>query len=65
MLLSELRKPDWNTLFQVFGETDRVCHMMYRFFDEKHPQYSATESAKTCKFGDREIAMKDAILAIY
>ena len=65
MLLSELGKPDWSTLFQVFGETDRVCHMMYRFFDEKHPQYSATESAKTCKFGDREIAMKDAIPAIY
>ena len=65
MLLAELAKPDWSTLFQVFGETDRVSHMMYRFFDEKHPQYSAEESAKTCKFGDREIAMKDAIPAIY
>jgi predicted AlkP superfamily phosphohydrolase/phosphomutase len=65
MLLAELAKPDWSTLFQVFGETDRVSHMMYRFFDEKHPQYSAAESAKTCKFGDREIAMKDAIPAIY
>lgn len=65
MLLAQLEKPDWRTLFQVFGETDRVCHMMYRFFDEKHPQFKPEEAAKTARFGDREISYRDAIPAVY
>lgn len=65
MLVAQLDKDDWRTLFQVFGETDRVCHMMYRFFDPKHPQYNADEAAKLIRFGPREIAAKDAIAAVY
>ncbi len=65
MLIAQLDKNDWRTLFQVFGETDRVCHMMYRFFDPKHPQYKAEDAAKMVRFGPREIAAKDAIPAIY
>jgi predicted AlkP superfamily phosphohydrolase/phosphomutase len=65
MLEAQLAKKDWKTLFQVFGETDRVCHMMYRFFDENHPQFVAKDSAKLIRFGPREIAAKDAIPAIY
>ncbi len=65
MLLSQLEKPDWRVLFQVFGETDRVSHMMYRFFDEKHPQYKAADADKTARFGDREIKYRDAIPAVY
>jgi len=65
MLVAQLDKQDWRTLFQVFGETDRVCHMMYRYFDEKHPQWKAEEAAKLVRFGPREIAAKDAIPAIY
>ena len=65
LLLTELGKPGWSSLFQVFGETDRVSHMMYRFFDPKHPLYKAEEAAKSCRFGDREIAFKDAIPAVY
>lgn len=65
MLLAELAKPTWSTLFQVFGETDRVSHMMYRYFDPKHPFYKEEEAAKTCRFGEREIAFKDAIPAVY
>ncbi len=65
MLLSQLEKPDWRTLFQVFGETDRVSHMMYRFFDEKHPQYKAEEADKTVQFGNRTIRYRDAIPAVY
>lgn len=65
MLLAELQKPTWSSLFQVFGETDRVSHMMYRFFDPKHPLYKEEDAAKTCRFGGREIAFKDAIPAVY
>jgi len=65
MLEAQLAKKDWKTLFQVFGETDRVCHMMYRFFDEKHPQWKAEDAGKKVRFGSREILAKDAIPAIY
>ncbi|MSR46011.1 MAG: hypothetical protein EXS13_02920 [Planctomycetes bacterium] len=65
MLEAQLDKNDWTTLFQVFGETDRVCHMMYRFFDEKHPQWKAEEANKTIRFGPQTILAKDAIPAIY
>ncbi len=65
MLEAQLQKKDWTTLFQVFGETDRVCHMMYRFFDEKHPQWKAEDAQKPIRFGPREILAKDAIPAIY
>jgi hypothetical protein len=65
LLLAELDKPNWSALFQVFGETDRVSHMMYRFFDPKHPLFKEEDAAKTCRFGGREIAFKDAIPAVY
>jgi len=66
MLEAQLEKPDWRTLFQVFGETDRVCHMMYRYFDEKHPQYKAADAReKTVRFGEREIPLEEAIPAVY
>ena len=64
MLESQLSQ-DFDVLFQVFGTVDRICHMMYRFYDEQHPMYDAEEAVKTCKFGDREIAYRDAIPAIY
>jgi predicted AlkP superfamily phosphohydrolase/phosphomutase len=65
MLLSQLDKPDWRVLFQLFGETDRVCHMMYRYFDEKHPLYKAEDADRTARFGEREIKFRDAIPAVY
>jgi predicted AlkP superfamily phosphohydrolase/phosphomutase len=36
---------DWDVLFYYFEFTDRVQHMMYRFFDEKHPLYDAEQAA--------------------
>jgi predicted AlkP superfamily phosphohydrolase/phosphomutase len=65
MLVAQLAQPDWRVLFQVFGETDRVSHMMYRYFDEQHPQFKAADADKTVRFGDRDIKLRDAIPAIY
>lgn len=65
MLEAQLDKGGWRTLFQVFGETDRVCHMMYRYFDPKHPQWKQEEAEQEIAFGPRRIKAKDAIPAIY
>ncbi|HVR95701.1 MAG TPA: alkaline phosphatase family protein, partial [Thermoanaerobaculia bacterium] len=41
-----LGKDDWDTLVYYFEFTDRVQHMMFRYFDPKHPLYKADEAAK-------------------
>ncbi|MEM7203048.1 MAG: alkaline phosphatase family protein [Planctomycetota bacterium] len=42
----ELGKDDYDFFFAMFGETDRVQHMMYRLVDEQHPMYDAEVAAK-------------------
>jgi predicted AlkP superfamily phosphohydrolase/phosphomutase len=37
---------DWDVLVDYFEFTDRVQHMMFRFFDPKHPLYTADGAAK-------------------
>jgi predicted AlkP superfamily phosphohydrolase/phosphomutase len=41
-----LAKDDWDVLVHYFEFTDRVQHMMFRYFDPKHPLYNAGEAAK-------------------
>ncbi len=41
-----LAKDDWDVLVHYFEFTDRVQHMMFRFFDPKHPLYTADGAAK-------------------
>ena len=45
MLLGSLKKQDWDTTVFYFEFTDRVQHMMWRFFDPKHPLYDAEKAA--------------------
>lgn len=45
----ELAKDDWDLFIGVFLSTDRMQHMMYRFYDEEHPFYDAELAAK---YGD-------------
>ena len=42
----ELGKDDWDFFFAMFGETDRVQHLMYRLIDEESPMYDADLAAK-------------------
>jgi predicted AlkP superfamily phosphohydrolase/phosphomutase len=46
ILNSALAKDDWDVLVHYFEFTDRVQHMMFRYFDPKHPLYNAEGAAK-------------------
>ncbi len=46
MLYGLLDDDDWDVLFFYFEFTDRVQHMMYRYFDPEHPLYDADKAAK-------------------
>jgi predicted AlkP superfamily phosphohydrolase/phosphomutase len=41
-----LAQDDWDVLVHYFEFTDRVQHMMFRFFDPKHPLYTPEGAAK-------------------
>jgi len=41
-----LAKDDWDVMVHYFEFTDRVQHMMFRYFDPKHPLYNAEGAAK-------------------
>ncbi|MEM9291395.1 MAG: alkaline phosphatase family protein [Acidobacteriota bacterium] len=43
--LLEEEEDDWDVLVFYFEFTDRVQHMMWRFFDEQHPLYDAEQAA--------------------
>ncbi|HXO19147.1 MAG TPA: alkaline phosphatase family protein [Thermoanaerobaculia bacterium] len=46
ILAGLLQDGDWDVLVDYFEFTDRVQHMMFRFFDPKHPLYTADGAAK-------------------
>jgi predicted AlkP superfamily phosphohydrolase/phosphomutase len=46
ILNSLLAKDDWDVLVHYFEFTDRVQHMMFRYFDPKHPLYTPEGAAK-------------------
>jgi predicted AlkP superfamily phosphohydrolase/phosphomutase len=47
MLEGFLARPDdWDVLVHYFEFTDRVQHMMFRYFDPKHPLYTPEGAAK-------------------
>ncbi len=46
MLFGLLADDDWDVLVDYFEFTDRVQHMMFRFFDPKHPLYTPEGAAK-------------------
>ncbi len=40
------KKDDWDVLVHYFEFTDRVQHIMFRYFDPKHPLYTPEGAAK-------------------
>jgi predicted AlkP superfamily phosphohydrolase/phosphomutase len=46
MVLHELCRDDWDLFLGVFGETDRVQHMMWRLIDPSSPTYDEALAAK-------------------
>ncbi len=46
MLDGRCEDDDWDIFVHYFEFTDRVQHMMFRFFDPKHPLYEPKLAAK-------------------
>jgi predicted AlkP superfamily phosphohydrolase/phosphomutase len=46
ILDAALQDGDWDVLVHYFEFTDRVQHMMFRYFDPKHPLYTSDGAAK-------------------
>ncbi|HTF91313.1 MAG TPA: alkaline phosphatase family protein [Planctomycetota bacterium] len=65
MTLDALEKNDWRVLMSCESTPDRVQHMMYQYYDPKHPMYSAEKAAQTMSFGGKTIPLSDAIPASY
>jgi len=65
LLQDALADDSWKVLFHFFGEPDRVCHMLMRHMDEKHPQYDAALADEELNFFGKPVKMRDAGLATY
>lgn len=65
LMREALADGDWEVLYSVFSTTDRVQHMMYRFYDPEHPMHDAEMAEDTYSFFGEEVALKDTIPAIY
>ncbi|MHC4946316.1 MAG: alkaline phosphatase family protein, partial [Planctomycetota bacterium] len=65
LLNDQLSRKDWDMFFEVFYSTDRVQHMMFRLFDDQHPQFNPQLAEKTVSFFHRNIRLKDSILESY
>jgi predicted AlkP superfamily phosphohydrolase/phosphomutase len=65
LTFAELKKDDWKLFMSCFSEPDRVQHMMYQYYDPTHPLYDAEKAARKVRFYGEEVALKDAIPAIY
>lgn len=65
LLTDALQDDSWKVLFHFFGEPDRVCHMLMRHMDEKHPQYDAQLADEEMSFFGKPVKMRDAGLATY
>ncbi len=46
VLLEELARDDYDFYFAMFGETDRVQHLMFRLIDPENPMYDAALAEK-------------------
>jgi len=65
MLRYEMGRRDWRVLYAVFGEPDRVQHMMFRHLDPKNPLHRAEKAERPLRFHGREIRAQEAIREIY
>ncbi len=65
MLEDAVADGDWQVLFHFFGTPDRVCHMLMRHMDPRHPQYDEALANQQVSFLGKQVAMKDTGLAIY
>jgi predicted AlkP superfamily phosphohydrolase/phosphomutase len=60
-----LARDDWRSLTAIFSTTDRVQHMCYQYYDEKHPLHDPAVAGREMEFFGERIKISEAIPAIY
>ena len=65
MLRQAAEDGDWKVLFHFFGSPDRMCHMLMRHYDPRHPQYDEDEASREVEFFGERMPIRDTWLAIY
>lgn len=65
LFFDQVTRGDWRLFMGLFSSTDRVQHMFYQFYDPGHPLYDEAAANRTTTFFGEEIALKDAIPAIF
>jgi predicted AlkP superfamily phosphohydrolase/phosphomutase len=65
MTFDALARDDWRMLMSCFSTPDRLQHMIYQYLDPEHPLYDPQAAARRMTFFGEEIALSDAIPAIY
>lgn len=65
LFFDQITRNDWRLFMGLFSATDRVQHMFYQFYDDGHPLYDAAAANRKTTFFGEEIALKDAIPAIF
>ena len=61
-LMAQLARGDWDFLFAMFSEPDRVQHALYRHIDEKSPRHDASMAAEFAGEIDRAYTEMDRIV---
>ncbi len=65
MLEDAMQDDDWRVLFHFFGSPDRVCHMLMRHFDPKHPEYDPALAGREVEFFGERMPIADTWLKTY
>lgn len=60
-----LARDDWRILTSVESTPDRVQHMLYQYYDPKHPKHDPKTAAQTVSYFGRETTLADVIPATY
>ena len=65
LLKDAVADEDWKVLFHFFGTPDRICHMLMRHMDDRHPQYQEELAMREVEYFGRKFQLKDSGLVIY
>ncbi|MFT7516251.1 MAG: putative AlkP superfamily phosphohydrolase/phosphomutase [Myxococcota bacterium] len=65
MLAAAVKDKDWEVLFHFFGTPDRICHMLMRHMDPRHPQYDEEKANRVVHYFGQDFKLKDSGLVIY
>lgn len=65
LLSAALERGDWRLFMNVESTPDRVQHMMYQYYDPKHPLYDEHKAQQKVRYFGEDVALADVIPATY